>query len=107
MVKVFHLNFTSTYFLEVYRGPRGQNTKVYQSEWWVDEPTKTLEPFEITDQKLFLGNMNLPIELKMFSRNQFTMTNTEICYIETNFAQLLGCMKLGTTLKWKQSNKDV
>lgn len=71
--------------MEIYKGVRGNNAKVYESEWFTNDPNHIFNPIEITDGHLCNGNPEMEIEIKFINRNQFKMENKEICYISTTF----------------------
>ncbi len=71
--------------MEIYRGPRGNNAKIYESEWFVNNPDHQFDPIELTDAFLYELDPFMPIEFKFINRNQFQMINTEVCYLETNY----------------------
>ena len=78
------MNFVTTYFMEIWRGQRGQNVKVYESEWFTNDPNHQFNQIEITDAALCGTDFSSPIEFKLISRNQFKMVNTEVCYATTS-----------------------
>jgi hypothetical protein len=75
--------------MEIWRGPRGNNVKVYESEYFINEPDHKFDKIEITDSLLCGAKDDSPIEFKFINRNQFKMTNTEICYCTTTLSNLL------------------
>lgn len=81
-------NFSTTYFLEIFRGLPGSNAKIYESEWFVNELNHKFEPIELTDAQLCGADHFSPIEFKMVSRNQYKMLNTEVCSLTTNLNAL-------------------
>ena len=50
--KVSKCNFSTTYFMEIYRGPRGNNGKIYESDYFVDEMDYEFPLIEFDDQQL-------------------------------------------------------
>lgn len=50
--KVSKCNFSTTYFMEIYRGPRNKNGKIYESDYFVDEMDYEFPPVEFDDQQL-------------------------------------------------------
>ena len=81
------MNFATTYVLEFYKGARGNNAKVYESEWFTNDPNHTFEEIKLTDSQL-CDNNNSDIEIKIINRNQFTMMNKEVCHAITNLQDL-------------------
>jgi len=73
--------------MEVYRGKRDQNAKIFESPYFVEDPLAKI-PMSFTDAQLCNGDQDSPIEIKFISRNQYKMTNTEICYAETTLNAL-------------------
>ena len=55
--------------MEIYKGVRGNNAKVYESEWFTNDPNHIFNPIEITDGHLCNGNPELEIEIKFINRN--------------------------------------
>lgn len=78
------LNFSDTYFMEIYRGNNRNNVKVYESEWFVNDLNHRFEPIKISDAHLCGCDPKAAITIKLINRNQFTMTNTEVCCLVTN-----------------------
>lgn len=85
------MNFATTYYMEIYRGVRGNNVKIYESEWFTNEPNHRLAPIHLSDAQLCGNDPTSPIEFKFINRNQFKMTNTEIAYFTTTFKDLKEC----------------
>lgn len=77
---MWEMNFSTTYYLEIYRGQRGNNAKIYESEWFTNDPNHQFDLIELTDDKLCGTDHTAPIEFKFINRNQFKMINTEVCY---------------------------
>ena len=73
--------------MEIYRGARGRNVKIYESPYFVDDPNARFD-MEFTDSQLCGANANATIEFKFISRNQYKMTSDEVCYVETNLTEL-------------------
>lgn len=46
---IMKCNFSTTYFMEVLKGPRGNNGKIYESNFFVDQMTHEFEILEFTD----------------------------------------------------------
>lgn len=88
---MWHCQYSSTYFLEIYKGPRNQNAKIYESEWNVDEVSKHYN-INISDAHFCDTNPDMPIEFKFINRNQYMMINTEVAFLMTT----LGDLKLAT-----------
>lgn len=84
---IWACNFSSTYYMEIYRGARGHNAKIYESRYFVDDPTARFE-LDFTDAQLFGCDAATKIEFKFVSRNQYKMTSTEVCYLECTIAEL-------------------
>ena len=70
--------------MEIYRGLKEHQTKVYESEWFVDEPNHKFAPIELTDAQLCNCDPAMVITFKFIRRNQFLMTNTEVCSTTTS-----------------------
>ncbi len=85
---VWACQFSSTYFLEIYRGPRGNNAKIYESTWYVDDENHHFKNVELTDAQLCGCDESCPIEFKFINRNQYHMLNTEVAYLVTTLADL-------------------
>jgi hypothetical protein len=86
---IMQCNFSTTYFLEIYRGARGaNNVKFYESEYFVDEFNYKFAEMEFTDQDLCNGDLDAAIEFKFINRNQYKMDNVEICYFQTTLNEL-------------------
>lgn len=81
------MNFATTYLLEIYRGVKGNNAKVFESEWFTNEPNHVFEQIKITDSMLCESD-SAEIEIKIINRNQFKMTNKEVCHVSTNLKDL-------------------
>lgn len=83
------MNFASTYFMEIYRGARGlDNAKIYESEWFTNEPNHHFDLIELSDAQLCGTDHNTPIQFRFINRNQFKMINTEVCYSLTTLREL-------------------
>lgn len=91
MTSLWKMNFATTYYMEIYRGSRGNNAKIYESEWFTNEPNHFFDKIVLTDAVLCLTDYSYPIEFKFINRNNFKMTNTEVCYLTTNFRDLKEC----------------
>ena len=37
-IAILKFNFSATYYMEVLRGDVGKQTKIYESEWFVNDP---------------------------------------------------------------------
>jgi hypothetical protein len=85
---IMKCNFSTTYFMEVLKGPRGNNGKIYESNFFVDQMTHEFQILEFTDQELCNTDAEAPIEIKFVNRNQYQMENTEICFCVTSLAKL-------------------
>lgn len=88
MNNIWAFQFSSTYFLEIFRGPRGNNVKIYESEWYVNDPNHRFKGLEFSDSQFCNGDPDMKIEFKFINRNQYMMENTEICYLETSLNEL-------------------
>lgn len=80
--------YSTTYYLEIYKGQKGQNAKIYESEWFVGDISKRLDIITLTDSLLCNCNKECPITFKFISRNHFEMVNTEIASLTTNLNRL-------------------
>jgi len=74
--------------MELYRGPRGANGKVFESSFFVDNMNYHFKPLSFTDAQLCGGDPDSPIEIKFINRNQYKMENSEICYAETTLNKI-------------------
>ena len=50
--KVSKCNFSTTYFMEIYRGPRGNNGKIFESDYFVDEMDYEFPSIDFDDAQL-------------------------------------------------------
>lgn len=87
-ISISKFNFSTTYFMEIYRGERAKNVKIYESDYWVDDLDTTITGLEFTDAQLCNGDPNSPIEIKFVNRNQYQMVNTEIAYVQTTLKEI-------------------
>lgn len=85
---IWRCNFATTYFMEIYKGARGKNVKIYESSYFVDEKVIRLEKIRFTEQELNNGEHDATIEIKFMMRNHYKMENQEICYVETTLTSL-------------------
>ena len=74
--------------MEIYKGARGKNVKIYESSYFVDEKVIRLEKIRFTEQELNNGEHDATIEIKFMMRNHYKMENQEICYVETTLTSL-------------------
>lgn len=70
-VDVFKFNFSTTYFMEIYRGERGKNVKIYESSYWVDDLNERFTALTFEDALLCNADPKCPIEFKFINRNQY------------------------------------
>jgi hypothetical protein len=54
--------------MEIYRGGRGKNVKIYESPYFVDDPDARFE-IELSDSQLCGTDPTANIEFKLISRN--------------------------------------
>lgn len=87
-IEALKFSFNSTYFMEMYRGNAEHKVKIYESEWWVDQPDHKFETIEMTDTQLCNGKETEVIYFKFWRRNQFLMTNSEVCSCTTSLNAL-------------------
>ena len=81
-------NFSTTYFMEIYKGARGNNVKIYESSYWVDDLDEHFKGLCFDDSLLCKADPNSAIEFKFINRNQYQMINTEIAHIQTTYGEL-------------------
>ena len=74
--------------MEIYRGPRGNNGKIYESDYFVDEMDFEFPTVDFDDQQLCQCDPDSPIEIKFINRNQYQMVNQEICHVVTTLKEL-------------------
>jgi hypothetical protein len=55
--------------MEIYRGNKGNDAKIYESEYFVNDPNHEFESIYITDGRLCGGDPNLNITIKFICRN--------------------------------------
>lgn len=83
------LNFTTTYFMEIFKGEPGSQVKIYESEWIVDDLKHLYSGLKFSDAHFCNCDLKFPIEIKFISRNQFKMQNTLIASCKTTAGELL------------------
>jgi hypothetical protein len=93
--KISKCNFSTTYFMEIYRGPRGNNGKIYESDYFVDEMDFQFPTIEFDDAQLCQREHDSQIEIKFINRNQYQMVNTEVCHCITSLNELKSSMNGG------------
>ncbi len=64
-------NFSTTYFMEIWKGPRGANSKIYESNYWVDDLDEHFNNLTFDDAFLCNSDHEYPIEFKFINRNQY------------------------------------
>ena len=69
------LNFTTTYFMEIFKGQPGAQVKIYESDWVVDDIDHVYSGIKFSDAHFCNCDLKYPIEIKFISRNQFAMRN--------------------------------
>ena len=83
------LNFTSTYFMEIFKGEQGSQVKIFESEWIVDDLNHVYSGLKFSDAHFCNCDLKYPIEVRFISRNQFAMRNTLIANCWTTAAELI------------------
>jgi len=63
------LNFTTTYFMEIFKGQPGSQVKIYESEWVVDDLDHLYSGLKFSDAHFCNCDLKCPIEIKFISRN--------------------------------------
>ena len=64
-LSLIRMEFSATNFLEIYR----DESKIYESEWFFNEPDHEFNPIEISDSHFCLNDPNTPIEFRLIRRN--------------------------------------
>ena len=82
------LNFTSTYFMEIFKGHPGSQVKIFESDWIVDDLKHLYSDLKFSDAHLSNCDPKYPIEIRFISRNQFRMQNTVVAICKTTAAEL-------------------
>lgn len=86
---IWTCNFSTTYYMEIFRGARGENIKIYESPYLVFGTELRLRDLIFTDSQLCGADPDSPIEFKFIERNQYKMTDVEVGYIQTTLPIML------------------
>lgn len=62
------MNFATTYVMEIYKGARGNNAKVYESEWFTNDLNHEFDLIHLTDSQI-CDSQDSDIEIKIINRN--------------------------------------
>jgi len=84
LMQALKFSFNSTYFMEIFRGATDHKVKVFESEWFVDDPNHKFENIEMTDTQLCNGSDTELIEFRFIRRNQFLMSNEMVCHFTSS-----------------------
>ena len=60
-LSLLRFQFSATNFLEIYR----DQTKIYESEWFFNEPNHAFNPIKMTDARLSNNNIDTEIEFRL------------------------------------------
>jgi hypothetical protein len=66
MASLLEFNFSTTYYLEIIRSPQ---TKVYESEWFVNDFSHQFEKITLSDADLISDELQGTIEFNIVNRN--------------------------------------
>ena len=75
-------NFSTTYFMEIYRGGMSSGAKIYESDFFVDDLNHRFSDLCFTDAELCGTDAGELIGVKFINRNQYKMENKEIACAE-------------------------
>lgn len=70
--------------MEIFKGPKDKQIKVYESEWIIEDLNHQFDNIKFSDAHLCNSDQNYPIEIMFISRNQFLMENKLVTSCKTS-----------------------